>query len=119
MTPHHYILDKEGNARQATLMEWAKWMEKKERVVKQEWIDDIFVSTVFLGIDHNFEEGPPILWETMAFKKCEPETVMGLTVTKKEIACDRCSGNREQAEAMHQRMVLRVEEGEIPCEDAI
>lgn len=30
--------------------------------------DTIFVSTVFLGIDHNFAfEGPPVLFETMVF----------------------------------------------------
>lgn len=29
---------------------------------------DAYVSTVFLGLDHSFgDEGPPILWETMAF----------------------------------------------------
>ena len=27
----------------------------------------MLVSTVFLGIDHSFGEGPPILWETMIF----------------------------------------------------
>ena len=25
------------------------------------------VSTVFMGIDHSFGEGPPLLWETMTF----------------------------------------------------
>lgn len=29
---------------------------------------DAYVSTVFLGLDHSFgDDGPPILWETMAF----------------------------------------------------
>ena len=28
---------------------------------------EIYVSTVFLGIDHNFGDGPPILYETMVF----------------------------------------------------
>lgn len=27
-----------------------------------------FISTVFLGIDHQFGDGPPILWETMVFR---------------------------------------------------
>jgi hypothetical protein len=25
------------------------------------------VSTVFLGLDHSYREGPPVLWETMVF----------------------------------------------------
>ena len=39
------------------------------RVVAQTHIDpEIRVSTVFLGLDHNFlDEGPPILFETMVF----------------------------------------------------
>lgn len=31
-------------------------------------VGNIRVSTVFLGIDHNFSKhGPPVLWETMTF----------------------------------------------------
>lgn len=29
--------------------------------------DGAWVSTVFLGIDHAFGDGPPVLWETMIF----------------------------------------------------
>lgn len=35
--------------------------------VKQEWIEEVRVSTVFLGLDYNFGKGPLILWETMTF----------------------------------------------------
>ncbi len=28
---------------------------------------DVRVSTVFLGLDHSWDEGPPVLWETMIF----------------------------------------------------
>lgn len=37
------------------------------RRVAADRIGDIFVSTVFLPIDHSFGTGPPILWETMVF----------------------------------------------------
>ena len=30
-------------------------------------IGDYRVSTIFLTVDHNFEEGPPVLWETVVF----------------------------------------------------
>ncbi len=44
---------------------WGKNMEKRWQVKKE--VDNILVSTVFLGIDHNWNEGPPILFETMIF----------------------------------------------------
>ena len=47
---------------------WAEWMETADRTVKVSTQDDVSVSTVFLGLDHNFSgKGPPILFETMVF----------------------------------------------------
>lgn len=49
-------------------LEWAMWSVTAKRRVKSNKIGHIMVSTVFLGIDHNFsEEGPPILFETLVF----------------------------------------------------
>ena len=39
----------------------------KRKVVKQEYVGDVWVSTIFLNIDHGFGSGFPILWETMVF----------------------------------------------------
>lgn len=48
--------------------EWGKWSDTADRRVEQTEIDGVFISTVFLGIDHNFiGRGPPILFETMVF----------------------------------------------------
>ena len=50
------------------LMEWGKWMEKRGvRKVGKTMIGRVRVSTVFLGLDHSFDNGPPILFETMVF----------------------------------------------------
>lgn len=51
------------------LVKWAKWFENAERHVAPTWnAVDVTVSTVFLGIDHQFVEGqPPLLFETMVF----------------------------------------------------
>ena len=52
---------------------WAAWMEQanEERVVEHTAIcttpNLVRVSTVFLGMDHAFDDGPPVLWETMVF----------------------------------------------------
>ena len=53
----------------ATIEEYSKWISKnpKQKVVKQELINDSKVSTVFLGLDHSWENNVPILWETMIF----------------------------------------------------
>jgi hypothetical protein len=39
----------------------------KERHVAETNIGDIFISTVFLVINHAFDDGEPILFETMIF----------------------------------------------------
>jgi hypothetical protein len=50
------------------MMEWAKWFEASDRHVALTKIAGIRVSTVFLGIDHNFSfNGDPLLFETMIF----------------------------------------------------
>jgi hypothetical protein len=51
-----------------TLLEWAEWMELNSRRVAQDEIEGIEVSTVFLGLNHNFSgKGDPLLFETMVF----------------------------------------------------
>jgi hypothetical protein len=49
------------------LMEWAQSFETGERQVGRTMIGDAVISTVFLGIDHGFCGGPPVLFETMIF----------------------------------------------------
>jgi len=42
-------------------------MELQNRVVEKTKVGDVEVSTVFIGLDHGWGEGPPILFETMIF----------------------------------------------------
>ena len=75
-----YILDENGAPRMVDdVMEWALWFEtanttivgphhKTARHVGKDVVGDYEVSTVFLGMNHNWhDEGPPLLWETMVF----------------------------------------------------
>lgn len=63
----HYILVNKI-PKEVSLMEWAEWIGNSNRIVKQTHLtDNIMVSTVFLGIDHSFDDGDPILFETMIF----------------------------------------------------
>jgi hypothetical protein len=67
MKPIHYILD--GRTPVAVdWLTWAEWFEKTERHVADDTIGASRVSTVFLGLDHNFHAtGPPVLFETLVF----------------------------------------------------
>lgn len=52
------------------LLEWAAWRTDNENacIVKQDHVGPLFVSTVFLSLDHNYSgEGDPLLFETMIF----------------------------------------------------
>lgn len=64
-----YILDADNHAVPSDLMEWARWFDDaNRRIGYTEITSQIYVSTVFLGLDHrHFGGGPPILFETMIF----------------------------------------------------
>lgn len=64
-----YIINENGvPILEPDLHTWATWFETAERHVAQQYIGGVYVSTVFLGIDHNFGfGGPPILYKTMIF----------------------------------------------------
>jgi len=64
-----FILEGHEPVEEPDLVTWAMWMETADRCVKHTEQGDVRVSTVFLGLDHNFGDlfGLPILFETMAF----------------------------------------------------
>jgi hypothetical protein len=65
-----YILNADHSLRQTDdLEEWAQAFEGAERcVARTEAAPGIIVSTVFLGIDHSFGHGVPLVFETMIFR---------------------------------------------------
>lgn len=101
MNNKHYILDKWHQPIEVDLMAWANWVgDPKNKIVKQEDVKTLWVSTVFLGLDHNWgDKGPPILFETMVFgMKADGEMNMGGEYQ------DRCA-TWEEAEEMHKKGV--------------
>src|SRR5712671_1952524 len=84
----HYILD--GHTPVACdLLTWASKFESENRHVGITVKDGVKVSTVFLGLNHQYDpDGPPLLFETMIFGGAHDEY------------CERCS-TWEQAEKMH------------------
>jgi hypothetical protein len=63
------IMDDNGNIDDEALMLWAElFKDIEKRRIDYNQIDKVDISTVFLGIDHNYTlKGKPILFETMAF----------------------------------------------------
>lgn len=57
-----------GGIDERALIRWAEFIETfANRVVQQTHVGPYWVSTVFLGLDHQFGKGPPLIFETMVF----------------------------------------------------
>lgn len=65
----YYVLNDRLPIPCANLKAWSEQFERIDRrTVAKTVVGGTLVSTVFLGIDHNFSEtGPPVLFETMVF----------------------------------------------------
>lgn len=102
-----YILDKEKNIIPANLGEWSNFLKntREERMVAKNEVNGRFISTVFIGIDHNFyqnENNEIHIFETMVFES--KENYSG-------IYCSRC-GTWERALEEHQKAIEWVKNGE-------
>jgi len=65
---HHYILQGTVAVPVDDGVAWARYFESADRIVAQTTVtEDVIVSTVFLGLNHQFGDGPPLLFETMVF----------------------------------------------------
>lgn len=64
-----YILDGHTPKKCDSILEWAAQMTDENKIVRKTTLkNDVFISTVFLGLDHSFlRTGKPILFETMIF----------------------------------------------------
>ena len=91
-----YILDENGNPKKVyDLDEWGKWFDKNKKHISDTTIDNVRISTVFLGLDHSFDGGKPVLFETMIFGG------------KHDLYTERCH-TKEEAIEMHERAVSLV-----------
>lgn len=72
--PRYYLRD----GTPTTLMGWAeKYEDPNYKIVKQTHFKgvggSVMLSTVWLGLDHSWGEGPPLIFETMIFGLSEDE----------------------------------------------
>ena len=99
-----YILDENGEPMKLdgdlmdVVFKYGMWTQNNEVHIFDDTIDGIRVSTVFLGVDHNFGRGPAVLFETMVFGG-----------DYNHYCCRYC--NRLQAKAGHDQALSMVREG--------
>jgi hypothetical protein len=75
------------------LIVWAKWMETGDRRIALDELDDVRISTVFLGLNMRIGEwGPPHLFETALFKGDGIQDIYRTSTI-------------EQAEEMHEKIL--------------
>jgi hypothetical protein len=68
MKNRNYILQNKEAIPVEDILEWAKWFETANRHVRQDTIGKVRISTVFLGLDHQWHPNErPLLFETMIF----------------------------------------------------
>lgn len=64
----YYVLDKNGTPRAVDATEWGAFFgDIDNRRVALDKVGRVEVSTIFLGLDHGYGEGPPVLFESMIF----------------------------------------------------
>lgn len=89
-------------------LEWANDFENtKDRIIAQETLPDgKFISTVWLGLDHQFGIGKPLIFETMVFGE-----------NREELDIERYS-TLEEAKDGHKRMVIKFQSVQSNKEDS-
>jgi hypothetical protein len=101
----HYILRGHEVVTTDSLAAWGRMFDDSDhRIVGFDMVEDVRVSTVFLGLDHNFGGGPPLLFETMVFGG------------EYDQQCDRYS-TWDEAEAGHRAVVEALTVGNQPWKE--
>ena len=77
-----YILDGKTPVPAVSAIDWGRWFHAAQRRVALTRVGPYCVSTVFLGIDHQWGDGPPLLFETMVYF----ETVVYCIYSRRSIA---------------------------------
>ena len=96
--PRYYRIDGTPYTGPDPVLEWARDFERMKktggRIIHQTELENgLWVSTVWLGLDHQFGDGPVHIFETMVFPKG----------SYSEKDCERYS-TREEAEEGHIKM---------------
>lgn len=100
-----YKLDEDKNVILTDIIDWANFIEggasENYKTVGKDKINKLIISTVFLGLCHNYSQFPgrPIVFKTMIFKG------------KKALGYQERYSTWQQAEEGHQRAIEWVKNG--------
>lgn len=89
---------------------WASYFETAKRNIGQAHVRGMWVSTVFLGLDHGFSMEPgaaPVLFETMIFKGWHESTLMPGRRLQNDVFCERYT-TWAIAHTMHKAIVRQL-----------
>lgn len=102
-----YVLNAAGEPEPATdALAWGAWMATASRHVADTQVGPVRISTVFLGLDHSFGHGRPVLWETLVFGGIRDGAMYRYET-------------RDQAERGHQQMVDVIRDDARPAPVAV
>lgn len=118
-----WILDEQRNPQAVDARAWAEWYEAAARKGLAEGVPfdprrvastetaTVWVSTVFLGTNHNWSgKGPPILFETMVFTKDEfPREYKGKIKWHRDDLDTFRYSSWDDAETGHKAIVRRIQ----------
>lgn len=85
------------NGKPITVEEMCSIPHEDKIIMRTKLSNKAVVSTVWLGIDHSFGDGPPLIFETMIFEKWDKQDL-------EECYCDRYT-TEEEARAGHLRAI--------------
>ena len=78
--------------------EWAR-LFNEDRVIGSDYLGDVHVSTVWLGLDHSFGGKKPLIFETMVFGLEEDELQWRYSTKKEAI-----KGHKEAVESVRRTL---------------
>jgi hypothetical protein len=114
----HWILNDRGVAISVGLQEWAKWAQDMDnRRIALTELHHCTVSTVFLSLDYQFNDGgEPLLFETMVFQGEGESMNLGKTIAfdksdeciwgdcrRYSFKCDALIGHQEAVQAIEKQ----------------
>jgi hypothetical protein len=107
--------DRDG--RPLDVMEWARLFHDVhyKRVKETTLPNGLWVSTVWLGLDHSFGHGPPLIFETMVFDRHEDASRGFHGTLGNDLEMVRYSTEREAVDG-HESLVERYRRWERPKE---
>jgi hypothetical protein len=68
MRHYYFILDADKQVQPVdSVFAWADFQDSPHRYIAYRRRGKVFVSTIFMGLDHQYGSGPPLVFETMVF----------------------------------------------------